>query len=119
MAWAATIGAVLALAGILLFLFPEGMLPTWPWTITTLTARVMAAIFILPGLVGLSIALEGSWSSARYLLQAQAFTIVLMLIAVYVARADFDWSRPVSWIFTTGLAGVLLLILLTYLSMRE
>jgi hypothetical protein len=113
------LGAVLALAGILLFLFPEGMLPTWPWTITVLTARVMAAIFILPGLVGLSIAFKGSWSSARYLLQAQAFTILLMLIAVYVAHADFDWSRPVSWVFTSGLAGVLLLILLTYLSMRE
>ena len=57
----------------------------------------MAAMFILPGLVGLSIAYDGRWSSARFLLQAQAISILLMLAAIYVARDDFDWSDPTSW----------------------
>jgi hypothetical protein len=108
------LGAILTIAGILLLLVPEQMLATWPWTLTPLTARVMSAMYILPGLVGLSVAYVGSWSSARYLFQAQAFTILLMLIAAYVARADFNWEHPASWIFTGGLSAVLILIWITY-----
>ncbi len=70
----------------------------------------MAAMFILPGLVGLGIAYDGSWGSARYLLKAQAISIAVMLIAVYVARANFDWSAPASWTFTGGMNAILLFI---------
>ena len=108
------LGVVLTVAGVLLFVFPEGMLGLWPWTLSPLTARTMAAMFALPGLVGLSIAYDGSWSGARHLLGAQAVSIVLILVAVYVARADFDWTRPVSWVFTVGLVLILLLIAYTY-----
>jgi hypothetical protein len=113
--WAfGALGAILTIASVLLLLFPEQMLATWPWTLSPLTARVMSAMYILPGLVGLSIAYDGSWSSARYLLQAQAFSIILMLIAVYVARTDFNWAAPASWLFTGGLSLILLLIAYTY-----
>jgi hypothetical protein len=115
--WAfGALGAILTIASLLLFLFPEPMLATWPWTLTPLTARVMAAMFILPGLADLSLAYDGSWSGARYILQAQAFTIILMLIAVYVARADFDWGHPASWLFTGGLGLILVLIAFVYTS---
>jgi hypothetical protein len=60
--------------------------------------------------VGLAIAFDGSWASARHLLTVLALTIVLMLGAIVVARADFDWSAPTSWIFTGGMTGILLLI---------
>lgn len=108
------LGVLLTLAGVLLFIFPQQMLGLWPWTLTPLTARTMAAMFVLPGLVGMSIAYDGSWSSARYLLQAQAVSIILILVAVYVARADFNWARPVSWVFAVGLGLILLLIVYTY-----
>jgi hypothetical protein len=114
----AVLGAILTVAAVLLLIVPELMLVAWPWTLTPLTARVMAAMYILPGLVGLSIAYDSRWSSARYLLQAQAFAILLMLIAVYVARADFDWTAPVSWLFSGGLSLILLLIAYTYLARR-
>jgi hypothetical protein len=52
---------------------------------------------------------------ARYFLQAQAISVGFMLIAIYVARADFDWGAPVSWILTGGLSFVLLLIGYTHL----
>ena len=117
--WAfGALGAILTIASVLLFLFPEQMLATWPWALTPLTARVMAAMYILPGLVGLSLAYDGSWNSARFLLQAQAFSIVLMLIAIYVARSDFDWEDPASWLFSGGLSLILLLIAYTYVVKR-
>ena len=118
--WAfGVLGAVLTVAALLLLLVPELMLATWPWALTPLTARVMAAMYILPGLVGLSIAYDGGWSSARYLLQAQAFSIILMLVGVYLARADFNWTDPASWLFTAGLSLILLLIGYTYLLRRS
>ena len=113
------LGVVLTIAGVLLFLVPDLMLALWPWTLSPLTARVMAAMYILPGLVGLSLAYDGSWSGARYLLQAQAVSIVLMLIAVYVARTDFDWGRPASWFFTGGLVLILSLIALAHVMERS
>lgn len=113
--WAfGALGIVLTVAGMLLLLAPQVMIATWPWTLSPLTARVMSAIFILPGLVGLGMAYDGRWSSARYLLQAQAVSIIFMLIAAYVARADFDWTAITSWLFVGGLILILLLIGYTY-----
>jgi hypothetical protein len=118
--WAfGVLGAVLTIAALLLLVAPELMIATWPWTLTPLTARLMAAMFILPGLVGLSIAYDGSWRSARFLLQAQALSILLMLVAIYMAREDFDWGNPASWLFTGGLSLVLLLIGVTYVTRRS
>jgi hypothetical protein len=118
--WAfGALGAILTIAAGLLFLVPELMAAAWPWTLTPLTARIMAAMFILPGLVGLGMVYDGRWDSARYLLQAQAVSIILMLIAAYVARADFDWTAPTSWFFTGGLSLILLLIAYTYIRVRQ
>ena len=118
--WAfGALGAILTIAAVLLFLVPELMAAVWPWTLTPLTARIMAAMYILPGLVGLGIAYDGRWDSARYLLQAQAVSIILMLIAAYVARADFDWTAPASWFFTGGLSLILLLIAYTYIRVQQ
>jgi hypothetical protein len=115
--WAfGVLGGVLTVAAVLLLLVPELMIAAWPWALSPLTARVMAAMFILPGLVGVSIAYVDSWSSAGYLLQAQAISIILMLVAVYVARDDFDWADPASWLFTGGMSLILLLIGYTFLA---
>lgn len=112
------LGAVLTVAALLLLLLPEVMIAVWPWTLSALTARTMAAMYVLPGLVGISLAYDGSWSGARYLFQAQSISIVLMLVAVFVARADFDWGRPASWFFTGGLVLILSLIALAYVTKR-
>ncbi len=112
------LGVVMTIAALLLFVVPDVMIATWPWALTPLTARVMAALFILPGLVGLAIAFDGSWASSRHLLTVQALTIALMLGAIVVARADLDWSTPASWIFVGGMSGILLLIGYTRLDMR-
>ena len=117
--WAfGALGAILTVAALLLFLVPEFMIALWPWTLTALTARIMASMFILPGLVGLSIASDGSWSSARFLLQAQALSIILMLIAAAIARDDFDWSHPSSWFFVGGMTFIVVVIIYTFLAKR-
>ncbi len=106
--------------GISLFLFlqPEMMIGLWPWSLTPLTARVMSAMFSLPGLVGLGIAFDMRWSAARHILQSQGFSILFILIAVLLSRQDFDWANPGAWLFVGGLGGMLLSILLLFMWMQ-
>jgi hypothetical protein len=97
-----------------LFLNPTLMIQLWPWTLTPLTSRVMAAMFSLPGIVGLGMAMDSRWSSAQIILKSQGFSILLILIAVVRTRTEFDWSTPGSWLFTIGLAGMLAGIIVFY-----
>lgn len=113
------VGILLVVVSLLLFLLPDVMIPTWPWTLTPLTARVMAAMFILPGLVGIGIARDGRWTAARYILQAQIGAIGLILLAVVLANADFDWSRIVAWTFVGGMALLCASLLAIYFWMER
>jgi hypothetical protein len=104
------IGAVGALAlavSALLFLQPAVMITAWPWTLSPLTARVMSAMFALPGLVGLGVALDARWSAAQIILEAQGLSIALILLAVVLAWSDFDPAQPATWLFIGGLAAML------------
>jgi hypothetical protein len=90
-----------------MFLVPAKMIPIWPWTVTPLTARVVSALFSLPGMVGLGLALDRRWSAAPVILQAQGFSIVLILIGVARAWNEFKQPDVGKWIFTGGLAAML------------
>jgi hypothetical protein len=108
------VGATTFVIAIFLFLNPALMIQLWPWTLTPLTSRVMAAMFSLPGVVGLGMAIDSRWSSAQIILQSQSFSILLILVAVFRDRADFNWSTPGSWLFAGGLTGMLAGIIVFY-----
>lgn len=104
------LGTVFTVVGLLLYLVPERMIPTWPWELTPLTARVVASMFVLTGLIALGIAIDRRWTAVRFILEAQTLAVVLILAAIVVARADFDWSAVGSWTYTGGLLLVLVLV---------
>ena len=108
------VGATTLVVAIFLFSNPTLMIKLWPWTLTPLTSRVMAAMFSLPGMVGLGMAMDSRWSSAQIILQSQGFSILLILVAVLRNHTDFNWSTPGSWLFTIGLAGMLAGIIMFY-----
>lgn len=112
------LGVVFTVVGLLLLAVPEVMIPTWPWELSPLTARVLAAMFVLSGLVALGIARDGRWTAARRIVEAQTLAIMLILYAAVRARGEFDWSRPVSWLFVAGLVAVLGCILVMVLRAR-
>jgi hypothetical protein len=112
------VGAVTSLVGLLLFVFPQIMVQVWAWTLTPLTARVLGAMFALPGIVGIGIAFEPRWSAARIILQSQCLSIVMILIAAVRARGDFQPENPITWLFVGGLAGLLILLVLLYAGME-
>ena len=115
----AVVGLVLVVVSLLLFLLPEVMIPSWPWTLSPLTARVMAAMFVLPGIVGLGIARDGRWSAARFILQAQIGAILFILLAILIARSDLDWSRIVTWSFAGGMSLLCVCLIFIYLTMER
>jgi hypothetical protein len=98
-------GALAVASTVFLFLFPKTAIRIWPWKLTELTARVMGAIFAL-GVAGLGAFTERRWSGARILLQVEGFMLVLILGAAIWRHADFDTSRPLTWVFGIGFLGL-------------
>jgi hypothetical protein len=117
--WIGLIGVTTLVFCIFLFLEPAVMIKVWPWTLTPLTSRVMSAMFVLPGIVGLGIASDPRWSSARIILQSQSLSILLILLAAARAWDEFNWQRVESWIFVGGLVALLASIIILYLSMES
>ena len=112
------IGSITLVVSLFLFLSPDIMIGIWPWKLTQLTARVVGAMFSLPGVVGLGIAFEPRWSAARIILQAQGVSILMILIAAGRAWADFDTQKIGTWLFLGGLSGLFLLIAGLYVYME-
>ncbi len=104
------VGGAMLIASALLFFFPQVMISAWGWTLSPLTARVMSAMFALPGLVGLGVAQDGRWSSASIIFQAQVISILLFLLAIPRAGGEIRWNGWGIWAFLGGLILVLLLI---------
>jgi hypothetical protein len=113
------IGIVTLIISLVLFLWPAVMIGVWPWTLSPLTARVMSAMFSLPGVVGLGIALDRRWSAAEIILQSQGFSILLILLAVVLAWNDFDWTKVGSLIFVGGLSIMLIGVAALYVVMQS
>ncbi len=112
-------GSIAIAFSIFLFLSPGVMIKVWPWTLTPLTARVLGAMFALPGMVGLGVLLDPRWSSARIILQSQAFSILMILIAAARAWNEFNPANQGSWLFVGALASLFILILAAYVSMES
>lgn len=113
------IGLVLALVSLLLLIAPEVMIPTWPWPLTPLTSRVMGAMFVLPGLVGIGIWRDGRWSATRHILEAQIGSIALILLGVILAREDIDWGQFTAWTFSGGMALLCAALIAIYVWMER
>jgi hypothetical protein len=75
-------GAVVVLAGLAMTISPSTAQDVWPWTLTPLTARIMAAVVALYGSVWVSVALDGTRTGARIPLEAHAIGLVVLLAAL-------------------------------------
>ena len=101
-----------------LYLFPKRAIAIWPWPLTPLTARMLAAVFVL-GAAGLGTLVERRWSAARTLLQVAAIMLALLIISGLRARAEFDPSNVLTWVFAVGFVGALAAIVLLCARMQQ
>ena len=120
-AWRIFFG-LLALAtlpfALVLFISPGMLIPLWPWTLTPLTARVLAAMFALPAVLSLEITIDSRWSFARILLEAQAISLVLFVIAIFRDQAHIDTANPFYGFFLGMVLAILAVLLVLFVRMR-
>jgi hypothetical protein len=102
-----------------LFLFPSGAIGGWPWTLTPLTARSVAACVARPGVAWLAVAADGRWSATKTVLETLALGLVLLLVAVARAWEQFDTSRALTWLYVGGLVGTLAALAVWYAWMER
>ncbi len=100
-------GVPLVAVAALLFVRPSAVIGSWPWPLTPLTTRAIAAFVALPGVGWLAIAADRRWSAARLLVATLGVGIVLLLVAVARAWSEFDHSNPLAYVYVAGLAGTL------------
>jgi len=100
-------GVVMLAIAAWLFFFPANAIEVWPWALTPLTARTVAAFVALPGVAWLAIAADGRWSATKVVVVTLALGLVFLLVAVARAWSEFDTSRPLTWAYVGGLAGTL------------
>jgi hypothetical protein len=100
-------GVVLVAIAAWMYLDPEGAVAVWPWGLTTLTARAIAAFVALPGVGWLAIAADGRWSAARVMIETTAFGLVLLLVAVARSWHDFHHANVLTYVYFLGLVGTL------------
>jgi Kef-type K+ transport system membrane component KefB len=101
-----------------MFVVPETAAGIWPWTLTPLTARVIAGWFVLAGLLAVMYSTEARWQSWRILLQSQGLGIALILLGVARAWGELRTDQPVTWIFVIGLSLLLVTLVALYATME-
>ena len=115
-AYVLLLGAAFTAFGVILFLAPGAAEDFWPWALTALTSRAVAAWLVG---VGVTMVLTG-WDGDRRRSHGPMVTAVVLgpLLLVAVARygGDVDWGRPGAWgyvvamllVLAMGVAGLLL-----------
>jgi hypothetical protein len=108
MTWVlAALGTTLAAAGIALLLQPEDTADLWPWALTPLTGRVIAAWLAGIGVAAAAAAWQGCWRRFYPVAAWLAAIAVLQLVAVARYNDEVDWDQPYGWIYV----GVVLVVL--------
>jgi hypothetical protein len=88
---------VLTVVGAVLFVAPSTATWLWPWPLTPLTARIVAAWLVAFGVATALAAVAGDLERLRT--AAIAYTTFGALVLVTVARftGNFDWDDPPTW----------------------
>jgi hypothetical protein len=102
----AVVGGVALVQGVVMFVAPSAVIDLWPWALTPLTCRVVAAVFCLGG-AGVGVWFEPRWTSLRLMLEVEVVMVALILLAAVRARDEMIGGRPLGWPLLVGLVLVL------------
>jgi len=112
-------GSAALLTAALVLLFPDIAIDDWGWSLTPLTARVLACFTAQVGFGFLLLSLDPRWSAWRVLMQTFLIAVGLLLIGAARAWDAFDHDKLMSWAYVIGLAGAAGALLALYRSMER
>ncbi|MEA2191799.1 MAG: hypothetical protein QOI73_1920 [Solirubrobacteraceae bacterium] len=111
------IGALVAAAVVLVS--PDVAVEHWGWTLTPLTARVLACFTAQVGTGFLLLSLDPRWSSWRVLVQTFLIAVALLLVGAARESDTFDDGSLMTWAYLLGLAGGAVALLALYRAMQR
>jgi len=100
-------GAVMLVVATALFLFPLSMARVWPWPITPLSARALAAWLVAIGFAGVWSVIEDDLERLRPAAITYTVLGVIWLISVGRAADDVFWGRVSAWVFIAFVVGII------------
>ena len=112
------IGAVVAIVALVFIVRPNLAMDVWPWTLSELTARFMAAWHLLLGVGGLVLAGHSRWDAWRIAAQSILLWQTLALASMIVHRGDFLSGGLLNW-YTVFVAAALLAVAILYVVMES
>lgn len=89
-------------------LFPEMVIPIWPWTLSILTARAIGAWGVGIGILAFQASWENDWWRLSPFMVSYALYGTLQVINLLRYPAALDWSRISAGAYTFFAASVLL-----------
>jgi len=98
------------------FINPEFVINTWPWTLSTLTARVMCGWIALLGMGAYTMSTEKRWSGWKVPLESIVIWHVLVFVAAFMNLSDFK-AGLVNWY--TIAVGMMLIVIFVFYPMME
>jgi hypothetical protein len=121
-AWIRTVLPIMGAAQLLfaaaLYLRPSLFTADWPWALTTISARSLAAFATFPAIAYLAFAFERRWSALRYPFETAIAGVAL--IAMGAARSSGDFKHNgVATAWRIGLVGALVFLIAVWLTMRR
>jgi hypothetical protein len=108
----AGLGAIMLVSGFALFIAPDTFAVLWPWKLTALTGRALAAWLIGIGGVMTHAAWENDLRRVRVVLLALTVLALLQLLAVMRYSANINWNSLSAWFYLLFLFALLIVGLL-------
>lgn len=103
---------IMVVVGIPLFIAPASTATAiWPWDLTPLTGRTVAAWLVGMGFAGIFGMWENDWARLRPMAVSFVLLTVLQSLTVLRHRDTFDWAEPRAWLYLWYLADMLALAL--------
>jgi hypothetical protein len=91
-------GGILTATAILIFFFPNLLIPIFPWQLTPLTARSLSGWLIAIGTILLSMSYENDRTRARLATPMLILILPVLLLQMGRYANEVNWNNPVLWI---------------------
>jgi hypothetical protein len=118
----ATLGAhalIMVPLGVALFVGPETVGGVWPWTLTPLTGRVVAAWVLALGVLGAHAILENDFSRTKVALLAYPFLGLMHVAAIVRFGDDMHWGKAGAYAYLVLVVSTFPLGIYGWLTLRR
>ncbi len=112
------IGAAQLLFALTLYARPSLFQESWPWPLSSLSARSLAGFAAFPAVAYLAFAFERRWSALRWPLETAIAGLALVAVGAARSSGDFE-SGTWAWMWRGGLLVGLAFLITIWLTMRR